>query len=73
MPHGRRVSSRLKEVSEETVALDGLLTSSGSGLGALAALFETREKEMFPDIKFPAEYNTPVYKAAYIFSYLTCV
>jgi hypothetical protein len=45
--------------------------SIGSGLGALAALLEVREKEMFPDVKFPDNYNTAVLKAAYIFSYLT--
>jgi len=45
----------------------------GSGLGALAALLETKEKEMFPEVKFPAEYNTAIFKAAYLFSYLTYV
>lgn len=45
----------------------------GSGLGALAALLETRQDEMFPNITFPDDYNTAVLKAAYIFSYLTYV
>lgn len=32
---------------------------------------ETRTDDMFPEVNFPKDYNTPVLKAAYIFSYLT--
>ena len=45
----------------------------GSGLGALATLLETRQEEMFPNVDFPENYTTAVFKAAYIFSYLTYV
>lgn len=47
------------------------LTLLGSGLGALATLLESHEKDMFPNIEFPPNYNTAVFKASYIFSYLT--
>lgn len=49
----------------------GLADDPGSGLGALATLLETKQKEMFPNLDFPKDYNTAVLKAAYIFSYLT--
>ena len=45
---------------------------AGSGMGALASLLREQEpKSMFPDVTFPQDYNTPVLKAAYIFSFLT--
>ena len=44
----------------------------GSGLGALAALIERNgTKDLFPDTTFPEAYNSPILKAAYIFSFLS--
>lgn len=46
----------------------------GSGLGALVNLLEHRDaSSLFPDLEFPATHNTAVLRAAYVFSYLTCV
>lgn len=53
---------------EGIVALEG-----GSGIGALAALFRLHDPEsMFPELAIPPEHNSPVLKAAYVFSYLSC-
>jgi hypothetical protein len=46
--------------------------TAGSGIGALATLFEHRDPStMFKHLVFPLTHNTAVLKAAYIFSYLT--
>jgi hypothetical protein len=46
----------------------------GSGLGALVSLLEHRDaSSLFPNLEFPATHNTAVLRAAYVFSYLTCV
>lgn len=46
----------------------------GSGLGALVNLLEQRDAgSLFPNLEFPATHNTAVLRAAYVFSYLTCV
>ncbi|WVQ77839.1 hypothetical protein IAR50_007536 [Cryptococcus sp. DSM 104548] len=52
---------------------DGVLgVEGGSGLGALATLLSTRKaKDLFPGVVFPREYNTPLLKASYIFSFLS--
>lgn len=49
------------------VALEG-----GSGIGALAQLFKYHDAAaMFPELAIPPEHNSPVLKAAYVFSYLS--
>lgn len=50
------------------VALEG-----GSGIGALAQLFKYIDPAtMFPELAIPPAYNSPVLKAAYVFSHLSC-
>lgn len=46
----------------------------GSGLGALSLILSPpgSAKRVFPQLSFPQDYNTPVLKAAYIFSFLSC-
>ncbi|WWD17019.1 hypothetical protein CI109_101455 [Kwoniella shandongensis] len=53
---------------------DGLLAlEGGSGLGALTSLLTTiPPTTLFPDITFPPGYNSPIFQAAYVFSFLTC-
>ncbi|RXK39903.1 hypothetical protein M231_02837 [Tremella mesenterica] len=53
---------------------DGFLAlEGGSGLGALVSLFREKDpSDMFPDLVFPSTHNTPVLKAAYVFSFLEC-
>lgn len=47
------------------------MLTAGSGLGALAALFERKlPGDLFPDLVFPDTHNNPVLKAAYVFSLL---
>ncbi|GMK55203.1 hypothetical protein CspeluHIS016_0202590 [Cutaneotrichosporon spelunceum] len=53
---------------------DGILAlEGGSGIGALANLLRLHATEdLFPDVDFPQTHNSPVLKAAYIFSFLSC-
>jgi hypothetical protein len=44
----------------------------GSGIGALTNLLKAQPvEELFPNVDFPETHNTPILKAAYIFSFLT--
>ncbi|WVQ99702.1 hypothetical protein IAU59_006843 [Kwoniella sp. CBS 9459] len=53
---------------------DGVLAvEGGSGLGALASILERRTpSDIFPGLKFPKTHNTPILKAAHVFSLLAC-
>ncbi|KAK6909748.1 hypothetical protein I203_103770 [Kwoniella mangroviensis CBS 8507] len=55
---------------------DGVLAlEGGSGLGALASILSnptTSTSNLFPDLKFPRNYNTPLLQAAHVFSFLAC-
>ncbi|KLT45384.1 hypothetical protein CC85DRAFT_231499, partial [Cutaneotrichosporon oleaginosum] len=53
---------------------DGILAlEGGSGIGALTNLLKTHPvEELFPNVNFPETHNSPILKAAYIFSFLTC-
>jgi len=44
----------------------------GSGIGALASHIQRLSSDaMFPSVSFPSTHNTPILKAAYIFSHLS--
>ncbi|KAI9639197.1 uncharacterized protein MKK02DRAFT_39488 [Dioszegia hungarica] len=50
------------------VALEG-----GSGIGALVNLLAYKDSsDLFPTLRFPDTHNTPILKAAYVFSHLSC-
>ncbi|WWD03318.1 hypothetical protein V865_001369 [Kwoniella europaea PYCC6329] len=55
---------------------DGVLAlEGGSGLGALASILSnpiTSSSNLFPDLQFPKNYNTPLLQAAHVFSFLAC-
>ncbi|WVQ67318.1 uncharacterized protein L199_005514 [Kwoniella botswanensis] len=55
---------------------DGVLAlEGGSGLGALASILSnptTSSSNLFPDLRFPKNYNTPLLQAAHVFSFLAC-
>ncbi|ORY26323.1 low-affinity phosphodiesterase [Naematelia encephala] len=66
---GYLVKPYLSAWEDGILALEGV----GSGLGALAMLLESKgEKSLFPTLKFPKTHDTPLLKAAYVFSYLAC-
>ena len=50
------------------------MSIEGSGLGALSTLLERHSpSHLFPSLQFPKTHDTPVLRAAYIFSLLTFV
>ncbi|BEJ16385.1 hypothetical protein CspHIS471_0509900 [Cutaneotrichosporon sp. HIS471] len=53
---------------------DGILAlEGGSGIGALTNLLRMHAaEELFPNVDFPETHNSPILKAAYIFSFLSC-
>lgn len=54
------------------VLRSSLTDNAGSGIGALTNLLKTHPvEELFPHVDFPETHNSPILKAAYIFSFLT--
>ncbi|WVW84184.1 hypothetical protein I302_106214 [Kwoniella bestiolae CBS 10118] len=55
---------------------DGVLAlEGGSGLGALASILSnptTKASTLFPGLRFPPGYTTPLLQAAHVFSFLAC-
>ncbi|KAL7422015.1 3',5'-cyclic-nucleotide phosphodiesterase pde1 [Cryptotrichosporon argae] len=53
---------------------DGIIAlEGGSGLGALTTILTHKAAaDVFPGFDFPASHNSPVLKAAYMFSHLSC-